>query len=37
MALVIRPLLRQALRKHESFSKFLPKAIQKWKKTVPHG
>lgn len=30
MALVIRPLLREALRRHETFSTFLPKAIAKW-------
>jgi hypothetical protein len=35
MAAVIRPVLRDALRKHETFSEFLPKAVQKWKTTVP--
>ena len=37
MALVIRPVLRQALRDHETFSSFLPKAIAKWKATAPQG
>lgn len=38
MAAVIRPVLRKALRDHETFSRFLPKAIQKWKETVsPEG
>jgi hypothetical protein len=35
MAAVIRPVLREALRRHETFSTFLPKAIEKWKATVP--
>jgi hypothetical protein len=35
MAMVIRPVLREALRHNESFSTFLPKAIAKWKETVP--
>jgi hypothetical protein len=35
MALVIRPVLRQALRDHETFSKFLPEAVEKWKATAP--
>ncbi len=35
MAIVIRPVLRQSLRDHETFSTFLPKAVQKWKATVP--
>jgi hypothetical protein len=35
MAMVIRPVLREALRHHETFSTFLPKAIRKWKDTVP--
>lgn len=35
MAIVIRPMLRQSLRDHETFSTFLPKAIQKWKATAP--
>lgn len=34
MAIVIRPLLRQSIREHESFSAFLPKAVQKWKATA---
>jgi len=37
MATVIRPVLREALRHHETFSTFLPKAIHKWKTTVPQG
>jgi hypothetical protein len=35
MALVIRPVLREALRHHERFGTFLPKAIEKWKRTAP--
>jgi hypothetical protein len=31
MAIVIRPVLRQSLREHETFSSFLPKAIKKLK------
>ncbi len=34
MAIVIRPVLRQSLRDHETFSTFLPKAVQKWKATA---
>lgn len=34
MAIVIRPVLRQSLRDHETFGKFLPKAVQKWRATV---
>jgi len=37
MAMVVRPLLREALRRHETFSAFLPKAIAKWKQTVPQN
>lgn len=37
MAMIIRPVLRQALRDRETFSRFLPKAIQKWKATVPRS
>jgi hypothetical protein len=36
MAIVIRPVLRQSIRDHETFGAFLPKAIQKWKATAPH-
>ncbi len=30
MAIIIRPVLRQSLRDHETFSTFLQKAIRKW-------
>lgn len=35
MAMVVRPVLRQSLRDHETFSVFLPKAVQKWRSIVP--
>src|SRR5690242_17961807 len=35
MAMIIRPVLRQSLRDHETFSKFLPKAVQKSREIVP--
>jgi hypothetical protein len=35
MAIVIRPVLRQSLHDHETFSTFLPKAVQRWKAIAP--
>jgi hypothetical protein len=35
MAIVIRPVLRQSVRDHETFSSFLPKAVQKWRAAAP--
>jgi len=37
MALLIRPLLRQSIRNHETFSAFLPKAVRKMKAYAPSG